>query len=74
MAQAYEYCTHSRMYKTLQRDSKENAVTKRLMTIPGVGPATVATFVADPQRFKDGEKVASYIGLVPSVYQSGETE
>lgn len=46
-------------------------------TIPGVGPATAAAYVAtidDPHRFPNGEKVASYIGLTPSVYQSGETE
>jgi transposase len=65
------------MYKDLGTGQKEDPVVRRLKTIPGIGPATAAAFVAtidDPKRFADGEKVASYIGLVPSVYQSGDTE
>ena len=65
------------LYKELHRQARENETTKRLQTIPGVGPATAAAFVAtidDPTRFPDGEKVAAYLGLTPSVYQSGETE
>lgn len=65
------------MYKELHKNARENRITKLLQTIPGVGPATAAAFVAtidDPNRFPDGEKVAAYLGLTPSVYQSGETE
>lgn len=65
------------LYKELHKQVKENEVTKRLQTIPGVGPATAAAFMAtidDPTRFESGEKVAAYLGLTPSVYQSGETE
>lgn len=65
------------LYKELHKNTKENRLTKLLQTIPGIGPATAAAFVAtidDPNRFPDGEKVASYVGLTPSVYQSGETE
>lgn len=65
------------MYKKLAKDVGRTELTERLQTIPGVGPATSAAFVAtidDPTRFPDGEKVAAYLGLVPSVYQSGETE
>jgi transposase len=67
-----------RMYKALDRKTaRENPKIKRLMTVPGVGPATAAAFVAtidDPRRFPSGEQVASYIGLVPSIYQSGGIE
>lgn len=65
------------MYRRLQKQTKDDERTKRLQTIPGVGPATAAAFVAtidDPHRFPDGERVAAYLGLTPSVYQSGETE
>lgn len=65
------------LYKELHKSARANRTTKLLQTIPGVGPATAAAFVAtidDPNRFPDGEKVAAYIGLTPSVYQSGETE
>lgn len=65
------------MYSRLQKKLKNHPVAERLMTIPGVGAATAAAFIAtidEPNRFPDGEKVASYVGLVPSVYQSGDTE
>ena len=65
------------MYKTLAKLVSKKAEVKMLLTIPGVGPATAAAFVAtidDPKRFPGGEHVASYLGLVPSVYQSGEIE
>ena len=65
------------LYRKLEKHTKKNEITDLLMTHPGVGPATAAAFVAtidDPNRFADGEKVASYIGLTPSVYKSGDTE
>ena len=65
------------MYKLLQAQSRKSEVIKRLETIPGVGAATATAFVAtidDPNRFDSADKVASYLGLTPSVYQSGETE
>lgn len=65
------------MYKLLQMHSRRTKVISRLETIPGVGAATAAAFVAtvdDPHRFESAEKVASYLGLTPSVYQSGEAE
>lgn len=65
------------LYRKLNKHTKGKKITKQLQTIPGVGPATAAAFVAtidDPNRFPDAEKVAAYIGLTPSVYQSGETE
>lgn len=66
------------LYRTLERKVvKLNPDMKRLTSIDGVGPATAAAFVAtidNPKRFSDAEQVASYIGLAPSIYQSGETE
>jgi len=49
----------------------------RLMTHPGVGPVTaLATevFLGDPSRFADGKAVASYVGLIPSEYSSGDRQ
>lgn len=49
---------------------------KRLITIPGVGPiiaATVMSSVNDIHSFKNGRQFASWIGLTPSQYASGET-
>jgi transposase len=48
-----------------------------LMTHPGVGPVTaLATevFLGDPQRFADGKALASYVGIIPREYSSGERQ
>jgi transposase len=53
-----------------------DAVCQRLMTVPGVGPVTAATFrstVDDCSRFKSAHAIESYVGLTPSEHSSGET-
>lgn len=48
-----------------------------LQTAPGVGPVTAATFLLelfDPRRFRSSDQVASYLGLAPTVRQSGESK
>lgn len=63
-------------YKELTKAAKKDSTAKRLMTVPGVGPATALGFastIAAHERFKDPKHVASYLGLVPRVYQSGAT-
>ena len=50
---------------------------RRLQTIPCVGPRTAEMLVAvidDPHRFASGKQVASYVGLVPRQYQSGQRD
>lgn len=45
-------------------------------TIPGVGPITSLSFysaVGDPYRFKHNRDVGPYLGLTPTLYQSGVT-
>jgi transposase len=47
----------------------------RAMTVPGVGVITASAFVAaldDVHRFRSGEHVASYLGLVPRERSSSE--
>lgn len=56
----------------------ENDETVRLLqTVPGIGPigaATIASYTRDIERFDgDFKRFASYIGIVPSVHNSGET-
>jgi transposase len=49
----------------------------RLMTVPGAGQVVATTFLAvvfDARRFATAKQVASYVGLVPSTFQSGERE
>jgi transposase len=54
---------------------KENAQTLHLLqSVPGVGPQVSIAFLAhveEPGRFRDGGQVAAYLGLVPSVRESG---
>jgi transposase len=48
-----------------------------LMSIPGVGLVTAATYVATlgtVDRFPSSNHVVSYLGLAPSMYDSGDVE
>jgi transposase len=47
------------------------------MTVPGVGPLVASAYVAtidEPWRFGSSTQVPAYLGLVPSVEQSGQRE
>ncbi|GAA0278891.1 hypothetical protein GCM10008965_52700 [Methylorubrum aminovorans] len=53
------------------------AVCRRLMSVPGVGPITTLAFRATidrPERFRHSRDVGAHLGLTPSRYQSGETD
>jgi transposase len=66
-----------RMRRMVLRRAAQEPVSRRLMTVPGVGPLTATAYVAtidDPRRFRSGDQVAAYLGLVPAVAQSGELE
>ena len=55
--------------------TKNDSVIQRLMTHPGVGPVTAATYKAevdDPKRFKKSRSVGAYFGMTPRQYSSGE--
>jgi len=53
------------------------AVCRRLMSVPGVGPITALAFRATidrPERFRRSRDVGAHLGLTPARYQSGETD
>ena len=53
------------------------AICRRLMRVPGVGPITALAFRATidrPERFRRSRDVGAHLGLTPSRYQSGETD
>jgi transposase len=55
----------------------EDRVVSRLTTLPGIGPITASAYVAaldDAARFSGAAQVASYLGLVPREYSSGEQQ
>jgi transposase len=48
-----------------------------LTSVPAVGLITAASFIAvvgDPKRFADSNHLVSYLGLAPSMYDTGESE
>lgn len=57
--------------------AKADAITRRLMTVPGIGVVTALTFrhtIDDPARFRSAQSVGAYLGLTPRRHQSGEMD
>ena len=55
--------------------ARTDPITRRLMTVPGVGPSTSVRFVAaldEISRFPGAHAVESYLGLVPGENSSSE--
>jgi transposase len=66
-----------RLDEALWAQAKDIPEVQRLMTIPAVGEkvaVTIYAWVGDVTRFKTARELASYAGLVPSVWQSGESQ
>jgi hypothetical protein len=67
----------SRLDEELAVDGYDEPRVRLLMTLPGVDVAVAQTLLAalgDIQRFRSPDHAASYLGLVPSTYQSGDPE
>lgn len=67
----------ARMKRQLEMSSRQDPLRARLMEVSGVGPVTVTAYVAtidDPRRFRRADQVSAYLGLAPSVHQSGQTD
>jgi transposase len=59
----------------LRRKLKSDPQAQLLNTIPGIGVITAHMILAeigDIRRFKNAHKLARYIGIVPSLHQSGQ--
>jgi transposase len=53
---------------------RNNAASRRVAQIPGIGPLTASAYVAstgDPKNFHGGRQVAAWLGLVPRQHSSG---
>lgn len=53
---------------------RTQAVSRRLASIPGVGPITamaIASTVSDPTMFRSGREFAAWLGLTPKSHSSG---
>lgn len=73
---SYEH-TVSQLQKVerrLDRLARQDERVQLVQTIPGVGPRlseAIVTVIDEPQRFKSGKQVGSYVGLTPRIKQSG---
>src|ERR1700683_1434954 len=72
--------THVRL-REIDRDLavwlRGNEVSRRLMTIPGIGPigaTALAASVTDPHQFRSGRQFAAWLGLTPLQKSSGGKE
>jgi transposase len=65
------------LHKAVLAIVREDAVCRRLMTVPGVGPLAAITFksaVDDPSRIRRSKDAGALFGLTPRKYQSGERD
>jgi transposase len=63
------------LVRDIERKLDAHEVGKLLTTIDGVGPLTAACLIAelgDPARFRSAGAIASYVGVVPRLRQSGK--
>jgi transposase len=61
--------------RDMERRLAAHEVGKLLTTIQGVGPLTAACIIGetgDPARFRTAAALASYVGVVPRLHQSGK--
>ncbi len=67
-----------RKMRVMTKEQKPfNIIIPLLLSIPGIGfitAMTLATEIIDMSRFKTLEKVVAYVGFVPSIQSSDETE
>lgn len=65
------------LHRRLKTAAREDAVCRRLMSAPGVGPVVAVNFragVDTPERFAKSASVGAYFGMTPRRYASGETD
>lgn len=65
---------YERLHNVLLQVVEHDAICRRLMTVPGVGPVAALSFkvgVDDPLRFARSRTVGAHFGLTPRRHQSG---
>lgn len=76
-ARAALLCQAKELHRHVLRAVRDDAVCRRLMTAPGVGPIIALAFksaVDEPGRFAHSRAVGAHFGLTPKRYQSGEID
>ena len=65
------------LHRKLLALAREDEVSRRSMTVPGIGPITALTFrtvIDEPDRFPSSRSVGAYVGLTPRRFSSGEVD
>ena len=65
---------YSKLHKDMLALVRRDAICRRLMSAPGVGPLVAITFktaIDDPARIRKSKAVGALLGLTPRKYQSG---
>jgi transposase len=63
--------------RQLVREARRSQACRVLMSIPGIGAITAASFataIEDPDNFKKSRSVGAWVGLTTRRYQSGEVD
>ena len=66
---------YAKLHKTVLTIVRDDAVCRRLMTVPSVGPLVAITYksaIDDPHRIVKSKAAGALFGLTPKKYQSGE--
>jgi transposase len=68
---------YGKLHKSVLAIVREDAVCRRLMTVPGVGPLVAMTYksaIDDPIRIRNSKAAGALFGLTPRKYQSREKD
>jgi transposase len=60
--------------RAIAEAARQDARSRRLMQLPGIGPTTASALLASlgsGHDFKNGRQLAAWVGLVPGQYSSG---
>jgi transposase len=74
-ARAALQAEYAKLHKAVLAIVREDAVCRRLMTVPSVGPLVAITYKStmdDPNRIAKSKAAGALFGLTPKKYQSGE--
>jgi len=67
----------NRQLRSIYKDSPYSRILKLLQSIPGVGLIMAVTILSELEnlvRFKNLDKLCSYVGIVPMTFSSGDKE
>ena len=68
------HCQVTELERQIKAWHRENAASRKLEAIPGIGPLSATALIAsigDVHTFKNGQQLAAWLGLVPRQHSTG---